>query len=112
MVRAAKGKAITLPKTMNYFTGKNTKNVTGIQWRQWGEGQDTLHTWSRLIKNLKDDAKFNAVIRGAMEFAKFTSSALKTQLADHVTTKMKTKTTSVPQLVDRSDSGSDDDDDE
>jgi hypothetical protein len=109
MVRAAKGKAITLPKTMNYFTGKNTKNVTGFNDGMWGER--TRSYLKSVDKNLKDDAKFNAVIRGAMEFAKSTRRVEDTTSGSR-DNEDEDEDDERAQLVDRSDSGSDDDDDE
>jgi hypothetical protein len=105
MVRAAKGKAIALPKTMNYSTGKNTKNVTGFNDGMWGER--TRSYLKSVDKNLKDDAKFNAVIRGAMEFAKSTRRVDDTTNGTHDNNEDEDDERA--QLVDRSDSGSDDD---
>jgi hypothetical protein len=105
MVRAAKGKAIALPKTMNYSTGKNTKNVTGFNDGMWGER--TRSYLKSVDKNLKDDAKFNAVIRGAMEFAKSTRRVDDTTNGTHDNNE--DEDDEHAQLVDRSDSGSDDD---
>lgn len=105
MVRAAKGKAIALPKTMNYSTGKNTKNVTGFNDGMWGER--TRSYLKSVDKNLKDDAKFNAVIRGAMEFAKSTRRVDDTTNGTHDNNE--DEDDEGAQLVDRSDSGSDDD---
>jgi len=106
MVCVTKGKAITLPKTMNYFTGKHTEHVTGFNDGMWGE---RTHSYLKSIdKNLKDDAKFSAVIRGAMEFAKSTRRVEDTTSRTH-DNKYEDKDGECAQLVDRSDSGSDDD---
>ena len=68
MISTAKGKTVALPKTMNYSTGKNSKNLTGFNNSMWG-GQTRSYITS-INKNLKDDAKFDAVISSAMEFAR------------------------------------------
>ena len=70
MVRAAKGKNIALPKTMNYSTGKQSKNLTGFNDAMWG-GRTRSYIKS-VDKNLKEARKFDAVIQAAMEFAKTT----------------------------------------
>jgi hypothetical protein len=68
MISAAKGKTVALPRTMNYSTGKNSKNLTGFNDSMWG-GRTCSYITS-INKNLKDDAKFDAVISSAMEFAR------------------------------------------
>jgi hypothetical protein len=68
MISAAKGKTVALPRTMNYSMGKNSKNLTGFNDSMWG-GRTRSYITS-INKNLKDDAKFNAVISSAMEFAR------------------------------------------
>jgi hypothetical protein len=68
MISAAKGKTVALPKTMNYSTGKNSKTLTGFNDSMWG-GRTRSYITS-INKNLKDDAKFDAVISSAMEFAR------------------------------------------
>ena len=68
MISAAKGKTVALPKTMNYSMGKNSKNLTGFNNSMWG-GRTRSYITS-INKNLKDNAKFDAVISSAMEFAR------------------------------------------
>ena len=70
MVRAAKGKNIALPKTINYLTSKQSKNLTGFNDAMWG-GRTCLYIKS-VNKNLKEARKFDAVIQAMMEFTKTT----------------------------------------
>ena len=76
MIRAAKGKIIPLPKTLNHSTGKASNRQTGFNDITWGK---TTRSYVRSItKNLlkKDDngvihyEKFNEIIASALEFAK------------------------------------------
>ncbi|KAG1796928.1 uncharacterized protein HD556DRAFT_1441103 [Suillus plorans] len=67
MVRAAKGKNITLPKTLNQSTGKVSSRQTGFNGISWGTS--TRAYAKEIVKNLHDD-KFNTIIASAMEFSK------------------------------------------
>jgi hypothetical protein len=75
MVRAAKGRTIALPKTMNYSTGKHFKNVTGFNDGMWGDR--TPSYMKSVEKNLKKGDKFSAVVKSAMEFAKSSRRVVK-----------------------------------
>jgi hypothetical protein len=76
MIRAAKGKNIPLPKTLNHSTGKVSNRQTGFNDVTWG---NTTCSYSKSItKNLlkKDDKgvinyeKFDDIIASALEFSK------------------------------------------
>ena len=106
MISAAKGKAVTLPKTMNYSTGKNSKNMTGFNDGMWGGRMRSYIT--SINKNLKEDCKFDAVISSAMEFAR-SSHCIKDSTS--APQDNEDKEDERAQLVDRSDTESDEEGD-
>jgi hypothetical protein len=102
MVRTAKGKNFALPKTMNYSTGKQSKNLTGFNDSMWG-GRTRSYIKS-IDKNLKEARKFDVVIKAAMEFAKNTRRVEDLPSAAHDDEDEEDDERA--QLVDRSDSES------
>ena len=66
MARASKGKTITLPRTLNLSTGKESMRQTGFSDVAWGKATRGYATSARSLAN----AKFDAIIREAQEFMK------------------------------------------
>ena len=67
MIRTAKGKTISLPKTLNYSTGKVSNRQTGFNDATWGKS--TRSYVNGINENLADDM-FELIIRRAKGFAK------------------------------------------
>jgi hypothetical protein len=68
MARAARGKTVTLPRTMNYATGKNSMYQTGFSDTAWGE---VTRSYTKSAAGLSDE-KFRAIINDAQVFMKRT----------------------------------------
>jgi hypothetical protein len=67
VVQAAKGsRSISLPKMMNYSTGKTSTRQTGFNDVTWGT---STRAYAKAIRNLPDH-KFEAVITSSLEFSK------------------------------------------
>lgn len=67
MVWAAKGKNITLLKTLNQSTSKVSSQQTGFNDISWGTSMQVYA--KAIIKNLHND-KLNTIITSVMEFLK------------------------------------------
>ena len=69
MIHAAKGKNVTLPKTLNHSTGKISNRQTGFNDITWGE---TTCKYVRSISKAykKKPEKFDEIITRAKEFSK------------------------------------------
>jgi hypothetical protein len=66
MARAAKGKTVTLPRTMNHTTGKESMRQTGFSDASWGK---VSRSYTKSACGLGED-KFDSVIRDAQQFVK------------------------------------------
>lgn len=66
MARASKGKMVTLPRTLNLSTGKDSMHQTGFSDTAWGKATRCYATSARSLAN----TKFDAIIREAREFMK------------------------------------------
>jgi hypothetical protein len=79
MVRTAKGKTVSLPKTFNLSTGKESMHQTGFSDVTWGK---VTRGYAKSAHGLKK-VKFNAVVEEAQEFVKPTCGRGKsTQLTE------------------------------
>jgi len=79
MVRAAKGKTVSLPKTFNLSTGKESMRQTGFSDVAWGK---VTRGYAKSARGLKK-VKFDAVVEEAQEFVKPTRGRGKsTQLTE------------------------------
>ena len=79
MVRAAKGKTVSLLKTFNLSTGKESMRQTGFSDVAWGK---VTRGYAKSARRLKK-VKFNAVVEEAQEFVKPTRGRGKsTQLTE------------------------------
>jgi hypothetical protein len=66
MARASKGKMVTLPRTLNLSTGKESIRQTGFSDTIWGKA---THGYAKSARSLTN-AKFEAIIKDAQEFMK------------------------------------------
>ena len=66
MIRASKGKTVTLPRTLNLSTGKESMRQTGFSDTAWGKATRGYATSARSLTNIK----FDAIIQEAQEFVK------------------------------------------
>ena len=64
VARSGNGKNVTLPRTFNYFTGKETKRQTGFNDAAWGKTTRSYTTSARSLTK----AKFHDIIEGAQPF--------------------------------------------
>jgi hypothetical protein len=79
MVRAAKGKTVSLPKTFNLSTGKDSMCQTGFSDVAWGK---VTRGYAKSARGLKK-VKFDTVVEEAQEFIKPTRGCGKsTQLTE------------------------------
>ena len=69
MIHTAKGRNVTLPKTLNHSTGKISNRQTGFNDITWGE---TTRKYVRSISKAykKKPEKFDEIITRAKEFSK------------------------------------------
>jgi hypothetical protein len=81
VVQAAKGsRSISLPKMMNYSTGKTSTRQTGFNDVTWGT---STRAYAKAIRNLQDH-KFEAIITSSLEFSKKNRRAGDERLSDGV----------------------------
>ena len=66
IARASKGKAVTLPRTVNHFSDKDSLHNTGFNDAMWGMATRSYTTSAHALPN----AKFNDIIQGAQEFVR------------------------------------------
>jgi hypothetical protein len=66
MARASKGKTISLPRTINLSTGKESMRQTGFSDVAWGKATRGYATSARSLTNIK----FDAIIQDTQEFMK------------------------------------------
>jgi hypothetical protein len=66
MARASKGKMVTLPRTLNHSTGKESMQQTGFSDTTWGKATCGYTKSARALAN----TKFEAIIKDAQEFMK------------------------------------------
>src|SRR5271169_2860172 len=66
MARASKGKAITLPRTVNFSTGKKSMHQTGFSDISWGKATRGYAMSAQSLTMLK----FDALVQDAQEFMK------------------------------------------
>ena len=79
MVHAAKGKTVSLPKTFNLSTGKESMRQTGFSNVAWGKATRGYAKSTRALTKVK----FNAIVEEALEFVKPTCGCGKsTQLTE------------------------------
>ena len=74
MAHASKGKMVTLPRTLNLSTGKDSMCQTGFSDMAWGKATRCYATSVRSLAN----TKFDAIIQEAREFMKPIQSRGKT----------------------------------
>ncbi|KAI0249276.1 hypothetical protein BJV78DRAFT_1362940 [Lactifluus subvellereus] len=69
MIHAAKGRNVTLPRTLNYSTGKISNRQTGFNDITWGE---TTRKYAKSITKAykKKSGRFDEIITHAKEFSK------------------------------------------
>src|SRR5882757_3750816 len=104
VVQAAKGsRSISLPKMMNYSTGKTSTRQTGFNDVTWGT---STRAYAKAIRNLPDH-KFEAIITSSLEFSKKSHCASDERLNDGVV-EDELDLDERAQLVDISDSESED----
>ena len=81
VVQAAKGsRTISLPKMMNYSTGKTSTRQTGFNDVTWGT---STHAYAKAIGKLQDH-KFEAIITSSLEFSKKNHRAGDERLSDGI----------------------------
>ncbi|KAH9023765.1 hypothetical protein EDB85DRAFT_1894623 [Lactarius pseudohatsudake] len=71
--RAARGKTLTLPKTLNYATGKDSTRQTGFSDATWGKA---TRNYTKSARSLAK-AKFDVIIKEAQVFMKPTRTRTK-----------------------------------
>ena len=74
MAHAAKGKTVTLPKTMNYSTGKNSMCQMGFSDAAWGQA---FRSYTLSASGLSEK-KFKSVVNLAQTFMKRTHARNRT----------------------------------
>lgn len=81
VVQAAKGsRTISLPKMMNYSTGKTSTRQTGFNDVTWGT---STRAYAKAIGKLQDH-KFEAIITSSLEFSKKNRRAGDERLSDGI----------------------------
>ena len=66
MARASKGKTVTLPRTLNHSTGKESMRQTGFSDTAWGKATRGYAKSARVLANIK----FETIVKDAQEFMK------------------------------------------
>jgi hypothetical protein len=66
MARASKGKTVTLPRTLNHSTGKESMRQTGFSDTAWGKATRGYAKSARSLAN----TKFEAIVKDAQKFMK------------------------------------------
>jgi hypothetical protein len=66
MARASKGKSVTVPRTRNLSTGKDSMRQTGFSDATWGKVTRSYATSAHAL----DKAKFDAILQEAQVFMK------------------------------------------
>ena len=64
MAYASRGKAVNLPQTLNFSTGKDSMHQTSFSNAAWGKA---THSYAKSASSLTT-AKFNAIIQDAQPF--------------------------------------------
>ena len=103
MAHSSKGKAVTLPRTLNLSTGKESMRQTGFSDVAWGK---TTREYATSIRSLTN-AKFDAIVKAARLFAKPTRAHNRSNDAAEVIDVDADKEPERACLVDISDSESD-----
>jgi hypothetical protein len=67
MIRDAKGRTVTLPKTLNHSTGKQSNRQTGFNDVTWG---NSTRSYAKSIKRALTNDKFSEITTRAKEFCK------------------------------------------
>jgi hypothetical protein len=67
MIRDAKGRTITLPKTLNHSTGKQSNRQTGFNDVTWG---NSMRAYAKSIRKGLTNDKFSEIMTRAKEFCK------------------------------------------
>lgn len=80
MVRASKGKMLTLPWTLNLAWGKESVHQTGFSDAAWGKATCGYARSAHSLTNVK----FDAIIQEAQEFMKLTRTRTKTMEATDI----------------------------
>jgi len=70
VAHASKGKTITLPRTLNYFTGKESMCQTSFNDAAWGKATHFYTTSAQLLTKVK----FDEIIQGAQLFMNLKSN--------------------------------------
>jgi hypothetical protein len=65
IAQASKGKTVTLPRTLNYFTGKESMRQTGFNDAAWGKA---TRAYTKSACSLTK-VKLDEIIQGAQPFA-------------------------------------------
>lgn len=79
MARASKGKAVTLPRTINLSTGKESMRQTGFSDASWGKATRGYATSIRSLSN----KKFDNIVKEAQAFIKPTrAKTIPTEVID------------------------------
>ena len=74
MIHAAKGKTVTLPRTVNLSSGKESMHQTGFSNATWGNASHSYATSACSIITVK----FDVIVKEAQEFVKPTRACNKT----------------------------------
>jgi len=70
VAHASKGKTITLPHTLNYFTGKELMRQTGFNGAAWGKATCSYTMSAQSLTKVK----FDEIIQGAQPFMNLKSN--------------------------------------
>ena len=66
MAHTSKGKTVTLPRTLNHSTGKESMRQTGFSDTAWGKATRGYAKSARALANIK----FEAIVKDTQEFMK------------------------------------------
>ena len=78
MARGSKGKAVTLPRTLNLSTGKESMRQTGFSDAAWGKTTRDYATSVRSLTNVK----YDAIVAAAKPFTKPTRAHNRTSASE------------------------------
>jgi hypothetical protein len=106
MARASKGKAVTLPWTLNISTGKESARQTGFSDATWGKVTCSYAKSASSFTN----TKFDAIVQDARPFVNPKSTRSKTEAKEVI--EIDDDDDERGNLVDNSDNDNDDDDED
>jgi hypothetical protein len=78
VARASKGKTVILPRTLNYFTGKESHRQLGFNDAAWGKATRSYTTSASALMNVK----FDDIVQAAQRFVNLKSTRARSKTTD------------------------------